>query len=67
MTNFEIAITAKVKKCDNVYIGTVKELPIIVQADSMNKLKENVSGALAVYIQHHQDEFAESIQVKAAA
>ena len=67
MTNFNLATTIDVKECNGAYVGIVKELPIVVQANSIDELKEKISGAFALYIHHHQDEFTASMEIKVTA
>ena len=66
MTKLKMTTTINVKECDGAYVGTMKELPIVVQADSMEELKKELTSTFVLYIQYHQDEFAKNILVKAA-
>ena len=65
MPKLQMTTTTNVKKCDGAYVGTMKELPIVVQADNMDELKREIVSTFALYVEHHQDELAKNMLVKA--
>lgn len=50
---FELGYTAKVLQCeDGGYAGAIQELPIVAQADSIEELRDRLSGCLMACAKH---------------
>lgn len=55
VTKAAITLTVKIIHCKGGgYVGSMQEIPIVVQADSMKELNEELAGCLRAYIKHQQ-------------
>ena len=55
VTKAEITLTVKIIHCKGGgYVGSMQEIPIVVQADNIKELNDKLAGGLREHIVHHQ-------------
>ena len=61
---FRMHLSVDVTKDDGMFVGVVKELPIVIQAQNKTRLKTQVKEAIHLYALHHTSELVDKLQIK---